>query len=105
MHEWQEPILTRGMQQLQIDETRLVVWMPWHLHVPPTHDESKMGRNPPRGDSGARVGHGPTRAPEVRQSFGYRNAVFISAYEMVEKGQEPGKSYGQQHTAIGSLLN
>ena len=51
------------------------------------------------------MGYGPTRAPEGRQRFGYRNAMFISAYEMVEKGQEPGKFYEQQHTAIGSLSN
>ena len=95
------------MQQLQIDETRLVVSMPWHLHVPPTHDERKMGGGGAHrvGYPGGRVGYGPTRAPEGRQRFGYRNAMFISAYEMVEKGQEPGKFYEQQHTAIGSLSN
>jgi hypothetical protein len=66
------------MQQLQTDETRSVVRMPWHLHVPPTRDERKVGRNLPSGYPGAWVGYGPVPAPEGRQRFGYRNAVFFS---------------------------
>jgi hypothetical protein len=51
------------------------------------------------------VGHGPIHAPEGRQEqVRVPKCCFFSAYEMVGKGQEPGKSY-EQHITVGSISN